>query len=405
MTSTAERERSTPAARGTGLRLALAGGGTGGHIVPGLHLLAWVNGSSAASAAPPVDDTLWFVSGRAVEADVLAGLTDAQAIERVALAIEPKDGGAPSRGRLVWRTAPAVARARRALRAHRSDVLLGLGGFTSLPAVLAARSLRIPVALLEVNARPGAATRWLAPFADRVLHVFEATLAEAREKGGAPERHVRTGAPLGPDFLVGPPAPEQQTRARVELGLDPGHPVLLVLGGSQGAGPLNAFVRDHGRALVGAGLQILHQTGPGRVHEGARELPGIRTVGYLARVDRALQAATIVLCRGGASTVVELAALRCPSFVVPYPHHKDRHQEHNARELGAGTRLVQEAELGVGLRNELIRICRPDADGERAEMRAALERSVLRDPAGADACGAERMYREICALAGFVSTS
>jgi len=399
VSSTAERERTPRAANATGLRLALAGGGTGGHVVPGMHLLAWVRERGA--TLPPIEDTLWFVSGRAVESDVLASLDSALVVDRVELPIEPRDGGAPSRGRLMWRTAPAVARARRALRGHRSQVLLGLGGFTSLPAVLAARSLRIPVALLEVNARPGSATRWLAPFADRVLHVWRGTLEEAQAKRGPQERHVCTGAPLGPDFLAGPATPEEQSRARVELGLDPGHPLVLVLGGSQGAGPLNAFVRDHARALVGAGLQILHQTGSGRLQEGCEGLPGTHTVGYLSRVDRALQAATVVLCRGGASTLAEIAALRCPAYVVPYPHHRDLHQEHNARQLGEGARIVPEAELGEDLREELIRICRPDADAERRSMRDALGRAT---PPG-DATGAERLYRELCTLAGLVSTT
>jgi UDP-N-acetylglucosamine--N-acetylmuramyl-(pentapeptide) pyrophosphoryl-undecaprenol N-acetylglucosamine transferase len=357
-----------------------------------MHLLGWVRERGA--GLPPIDDTLWFVSGRPVEADVLASLDSSIPVARVELPIEPRDGGAPSRGRLMWRTAPAVARARRALREHQSQVLLGLGGFTSLPAVLAARSLRIPVALLEVNSRPGAATRWLAPLADRVLHVWSGTLEEAQGKRGPVDRHVRTGAPLGPEFLAGPSTPEERSRARVELGLDPGHPLVLVLGGSQGAGPLNAFVREHAQGLVGAGLQILHQTGSGRLREGCEELSGTQTVGYLSRVDRALQAATVVLCRGGASTLAEVAALRCPAYVVPYPHHRDQHQEHNARQLGRGARIVPETELSVELRDELIRICRPDAEAERCSMRDALERAT---PPG-DKSGAERMYRELCSL-------
>src|SRR5690606_23048263 len=150
-----------------GLRLALAGGGTGGHLLPGRHLLAHALRAQGAV----LEDLLWFTSGREVEDRALAGLAAALGgtpSARVALAVEPPGGGAPSRLRLARCTPRAFAAARAALRRHRSGVLLGLGGFTSLPPVLAARSLGIPVLLLEVNAVPGAATRVLAPLARRV---------------------------------------------------------------------------------------------------------------------------------------------------------------------------------------------------------------------------------------------
>ncbi|MFM7296414.1 MAG: glycosyltransferase [Planctomycetota bacterium] len=143
-------DRSLPlssAARRSGLRIALAGGGTGGHIVPGRHLLAQQPGHLA--------DVLWFCTGRPVEERAFAGIEadlDGVSIERVALALEPDGGGAPRISGLALRTLPAVRAARAALRAHRSEVLVGLGGFTCLPSVLAARSLGIPVALISSSA-------------------------------------------------------------------------------------------------------------------------------------------------------------------------------------------------------------------------------------------------------------
>jgi UDP-N-acetylglucosamine--N-acetylmuramyl-(pentapeptide) pyrophosphoryl-undecaprenol N-acetylglucosamine transferase len=367
------------------LRVALAGGGTGGHIVPGLHLL------SEESARTAIADVVWFQTGRAVEERVLAGLElrlGEIALSRVTLELEPEGGGAPSASRLASRTLPAVRVARRALASHQSEVLLGLGGFTSLPAVLAARSLGIPVALLEINASVGRATRWLAPFASRVLHAWRATLPPSPGP-----RHAWIGPPLAPAFAEGAPSDASALRSRAEEGFDAARPLLLVLGGSQGALGLNRFVAAHASLLAEHGAQILHQVGPGRMGEAGAPRAGYRAVEYVADVPRALRAATLVLCRGGASTLAELGALRRPAWVVPYPHHADQHQERNARELGAGVRIVQERSLDAGAARELARLLSPSGSGDRAAMAAALEGLVPLD-------ASRRLLRELAALAG-----
>ncbi|MFO1011738.1 MAG: UDP-N-acetylglucosamine--N-acetylmuramyl-(pentapeptide) pyrophosphoryl-undecaprenol N-acetylglucosamine transferase [Planctomycetota bacterium] len=373
------------------LRLAFAGGGTGGHIVPGLHLLGTANEAAARRAnAPVVEDVLWFTSGRGVEERVLSGIDRVRgsaAVERVPLPLEPGGGGAPSRSALVLRTPRAVMRARSALVRHRAQVLLGLGGFTALPAVLAARSLGIPVALVEINASPGAATRWLARFSARVFHAWRGTLAASP---GA--QNVFTGAPLAPEFTRGAPPLEAVERARAELGFDPERPLLLVLGGSQGAAGLNQFARTHAPAIVASGVQVLHQTGPGRSSEGLPSFTGYRAQEYLDPAWRALAASTAVLCRGGASTLAEIAALRRPAVVVPYPHHVDRHQEKNALELGEGVRIVHEERLGVSVRQDLVRLCEPAGANERARMSAALAHAVPLD-------GGVRILEELAVLA------
>ncbi len=366
------------------LRIALAGGGTGGHIVPGLHLLA------APRARQIVEDVLWFQTGRAVEARVLAGaearLSPAQ-LERVTLALEPEGGGAPSLSRLAIHTLPAVLRARRALREHRSHVLVGLGGFTSLPAVLAARSLGLPTALLEINAHAGRATRWLASSSTRVLHAWKSTLPE-----GAGPRDVLIGPPLAPEFEAGEPSEAQSAQAREELGFDPSKPLLAVLGGSQGAGGINRFVAEYAPFWIHDGISVLHQTGPGRRAEGPLDGGGYLGVEYVHDVPKALRASSLVLCRGGASSLAEIGAMRRPAWIVPYPHHKDRHQESNARELRAGARIVQESELSAELARELLRLCGTSGADERRAMALALQGIV---PLG----GASRMFEEVEQLA------
>lgn len=383
MTSGAAEISSAPrAARGagdsaavppaSGLRLALAGGGTGGHLLPGRHLLAHALRSGEAALA----DLLWFTSGREVEDRALAGLEaelGAVPYERVVLGVEPPGGGAPSRLRLARATPRAFAAARAALRRHRSEVLLGLGGFTTLPPVLAARSLGIPVLLLEVNAVPGAATRVLAPLARRVLHAFRSGVP------GAGARHLFVGPLLPPGLGAG--SEVDAGGARAALALEARHPLLLVLGGSQGAGSLNAFARAHAAGWCAAGLQVLHQTGPTRLHEGAPPMPGYRAFEFSTEVPRLLRAATLVLCRGGASTLLEVAAAGAPALVVPYPHAAGRHQHHNARELGEGVRVVEDAELDEPLARELVRLCGEAGARERAAMRAALRAAVPLDGA------------------------
>ncbi len=375
--------RPTPASARHGLsslRLALAGGGTGGHLVPGLHVL-----EHAGTRGGPAD-LVWFTSGREVEARVLAGLAERLAptpVERVVLELEPRGGGAPSRTRLVLRTPPSVMAARVALVRHRPDVLLALGGFTCLPAVIAARSLKIPVALLEINAARGAATRWLARFASRVFHAWPSTVPESArldaEIGYGAHRVV--GPPLASNFARGAVDAERARAARRELGFHPERPLLIVLGGSQGALGLNRFVREHAASLLVHGLQVLHQTGPARGGEAAPALPGYRSVEYIDAMHTALCASTLALTRGGASTLAEIAALRVPALVVPYPHHADRHQERNARVFGAGVRIVDERELVPSFAGEIVRLAIAAGAPERERMQQALASSVPLDAA------------------------
>lgn len=367
--------------------------------MPGLNVCRGALARTKANADRVVlADVLWLTSGRAVEEPVLAGLGEmlrAVPWERVVLALEPRGGGAPSRAALVWRTAPAVVRARRALAAHGSRVLLGLGGFTCLPAVLAARSLGIPVALLEMNASSGTATRWLAPFARVVMHAWKGSLS--RRGAGATAHvhagHVHVGPPLAPEFDGREIPPAEQAGARADLGFDPDRPLLLVLGGSQGASALNTFVRSHAPALVAGGLQILHQTGPAKLGEGCQPFTGYRAVEYVARVHRALSAATLVLTRGGASTLAEIAAIGRPALVVPYPHHEDRHQERNAAELGLGVRIVPEERLDLALRAEIQRLASPAGLAEREAMALALRGAQTAE-------GAQRILAALNGLAG-----
>ncbi|QDU84318.1 UDP-N-acetylglucosamine--N-acetylmuramyl-(pentapeptide) pyrophosphoryl-undecaprenol N-acetylglucosamine transferase MurG [Planctomycetes bacterium Pla163] len=350
------------------LRIALAGGGTGGHLVPALGLLRH------GVAGGRVESVHWFTTGRPVETRVLGDLAEVLGVPATTSALRLEGPrGAPGRLRQAVDLPRAVLRARRELRAFRPDVLIGTGGFGSTPGVLAARLCGVPVVLLEVNARPGTAVRWLGPLSAAVCHSMAGSLPIGAPAGG---RHRHTGPPL-------PPVLDEQTEREGDRTGDPDGaatgPRLLVLGGSQGAGGLNAFVARSAQALVAAGVHVVHQVGPGRLGEGAAGLvAGPGSYGaheYLDGVPDELRRATVVLCRGGAATLVEVAAARTPAVVVPYPHHTDRHQWHNALELGAGARIVEESSLAAdpeALCNWLVQLCGAGGARDRDRMAAAL---------------------------------
>jgi UDP-N-acetylglucosamine--N-acetylmuramyl-(pentapeptide) pyrophosphoryl-undecaprenol N-acetylglucosamine transferase len=230
--------------------------------------------------------------------------------------------------------------ARRLFRTHRPDAVLAMGGFTSAPPVLAARGRRTRTFLHESNTIPGRANRWLARVVDCAFVGFPQT-----ESRLAAREVVITGTPVRPQFQS-----RDAAACRTALGLDPARPVVLVTGGSQGASGLNQMVMDTLPTLVRHSLQWqwLHLTGP---HDVDRVKPiyarhGLRAVvhPFLAEMDLALGAATACISRAGASSLAELAAVRLPSLLVPFPSAADNHQFHNARafeETGAAQMLQQ----------------------------------------------------------------
>ncbi len=364
----------------TGLRLAISGGGTGGHIVPGLHLLEHLRESGG-----DLGDLVWFGSGRGVEERVLkhlTGRTGRAPVEVLSLALEPRSGGAPSWVGLAVRTAPSVQHVRQALRAHRTQVVLGLGGFVTAPVALAARSLGIPMALLEINSVVGKANQWLSPLCQRVYHAWEETVP-----ADAGQRHLHMGPPVSPRLE---PTDGESSRSAAKdcLGFEVGRPLLVVLGGSQGAQAINLALAAGSGTLVEKGISILHQVGPGKMDQAAElqfcqvwKLPGsYRAVEYVDEMDLALRAADLVLCRGGASTMAEVAAVQTPAWVVPYTHHRDNHQTHNAQQLGDGVRIVPESTL-EGALAEVPGFMGEGGAAERERMRRALGRCVPRNAA------------------------
>ncbi|MBI2900748.1 MAG: UDP-N-acetylglucosamine--N-acetylmuramyl-(pentapeptide) pyrophosphoryl-undecaprenol N-acetylglucosamine transferase [Planctomycetes bacterium] len=274
-----------------------AGGGTGGHLYPGIALAQSLSGRR-----------LFLCTERPFDRSAL----DAA---RLPYRVLPSPRLSPS---FPVRFGRAVAESLRALREFRPDVLVGLGGYGSVPPVAAAMLLGIPYVLLEQNIRPGKANRALAPMAARVYAQWRETRL--------PGRVVAAGSPIRPGLRR---IPKSQACAR--LGLDPDRPTVLVLGGSQGAGALNALDLD---------VQTIRITGRGRTARGTVVLE------YLDEMELAYSAADLAVSRAGALAIAELACFGLPTVLVPYPHAADDHQRANARALGDAVWVVEESEIG-----------------------------------------------------------
>jgi UDP-N-acetylglucosamine--N-acetylmuramyl-(pentapeptide) pyrophosphoryl-undecaprenol N-acetylglucosamine transferase len=229
-----------------------------------------------------------------------------------------------------------VRAARSVLTRVRADVVVGFGGYVALPAYLAARG-RVPIVVHEANARAGLANKVGARFAARVAAAVPGTGLPGAEVIGIPLRRSISGLDR----------PALRGQAREHYGLPVDGPVLLVFGGSQGAGRINTALTEAAPGLRAAGVAVLHAHGAR--HEALPDPHGDgRYVGlpYLERMDLAYAAADAVLCRSGAITVAEVSAVGLPAVYVPLPHGNGE-QALNATPVVAagGGVLVPDAEL------------------------------------------------------------
>ena len=314
---------------GAGATILIATGGTAGHIEPAL---------SVADALREVDPQVrihFLGSRRGLETTIIPErgyplhVVDASPMPR------GLHRGAVSALRQIRR---AARQAGEVLDTLRPAVVVGFGGYASAPAYLAARRRRVPVVIHEANARPGLANRLGARRAARVLTSSSVPWAGAR--------HV--GLPLRPAIALLDRA-ALRADARAELGIDPGRPLLLVFGGSQGARRINDALAGALPRILDAGVDVLHLHGaanaaiPPTTDKG---WPGYHALSYLARMDLAYAAADLALCRAGAMTCGELAAVGLPAIYVPLPVGNGE-QRLNALPVVAagGGLLIPDAEL------------------------------------------------------------
>lgn len=367
-------------------RFLISCGGTGGHLSPGIAL---AEGLRARGHEPRL-----LISRKQVDARLSAKYPDF-GFERMPGA---GFGWSP---RAFLRCAGSQAQAfwfcTRLIRRFRPQAVIGFGGFTSAPLVLAARVCGVPAALHESNRVPGRAVRTLGRLASRVY------LPPGVFVPGIPAAVTRhAGQPVRREIARRP-----QAAARAALGLEPDRRVLVVLGGSQGAGPLNGWVRAQREALAAEGIQLYVVTGLGKgdaaVLEGtAKSGARVRAVfvPFSDRMAELLSAADLVLSRAGAGTLAELARCETPAILVPFPQAADDHQRANAEyfaQQGGGVVVPQDrlggllplvlALIGDDARLDVWRghLRRLESDGALDALLNDFETIARGEPGGGDA--------------------
>ena len=319
---------------GTLRSVVLAGGGTGGHIYP---LLAFAD--CLRRHDPDVQITC-LGTPRGLENELIppAGY-DLRHVPAYQL---PRTANLD-----LVRTPHRMWRASRAAGAIMDEVkaeaVVGFGGYVSVPAYLAAWKRELPLLIHEVNVPPGVANRLGMKMTSNIAVGFPHQLGQVESLRGA--RLV--GVPLR-QSITGLDRAAQREAARTHFGLRPDLPTLFVSGGSQGARSINLAVAGAAKAISAAGIQVLHVIG---ARNDAVDIPTdlphpYVTLPYLDEMELGYAAADLMLCRGGAMTCAEVAALGLPAVFVPYPH-SNREQYRNARPVvdAGGGLLVDDGEL------------------------------------------------------------
>jgi UDP-N-acetylglucosamine--N-acetylmuramyl-(pentapeptide) pyrophosphoryl-undecaprenol N-acetylglucosamine transferase len=309
--------------------VAIACGGTGGHLFPGLAIAGELQrrGCDVALLISPKD-----IDQQAVKT--------AQGVEIFTLpAVGLQDRNYFSFGLSFLKSYLA---ANKIFRSRRPAAVLAMGGFTSAPPVLAARKFGAKTFLHESNTIPGKANRFLSRFVDAAFIGFPEASARLSSR-----KTLVTGTPVRPQFAQ---SATRNPQSAIALGLDPNLPTVLIVGGSQGARGLNDLVLSALPLLAGKSWQWLHLTGAADFEkvQAAYAQSGIKAVvkPFLAEMDLALGAATACVSRAGASSLAEIAAVRLPSALVPLPTSADNHQFFNAtafEKTGAARLLDQKS--------------------------------------------------------------
>jgi UDP-N-acetylglucosamine--N-acetylmuramyl-(pentapeptide) pyrophosphoryl-undecaprenol N-acetylglucosamine transferase len=302
------------------MKVVIAGGGTGGHLYPGISIAREL-------LRMPGNEVLFVGTEQGIEARVLPkeGLP-----LRFITAGKLKGMGVASVLKTLITLPRSVYQSLRLLREARPDVALGVGGYASAPVMFSGWLLRVPTIIVEPNSYAGLANRMLAALVDRVVLCFPGT----NRMNFFPGKKTVVTGPLARKGI------DQGNREKAlkDFGLAQGKFTVLVFGGSGGAHAINMAMKEAARLLADMqNLQVLHQTGDKDVEEvkaGYRDAKMRAAVfPYIYDMAGAYAAADLVVSRSGATTVAELAVCGKPAVLIPYPFAADNHQEYNARTL------------------------------------------------------------------------
>ena len=362
------------------MRVLIAGGGTGGHLYPGIALARELRRRDAAThvsfvgTATGIEARVLPHEGFPLDLIRVAGMKGKSRVDRL-------------KGLLLLPFAALDAWG--VISRQRPDIVIGVGGFASGPVLAIAAARGYPTMLLEQNALPGLTNRLLARVVRAAALNFEAA------KTYFPRTGFVAGNPVRPEFF---PAQNEEANDRSKQPHDAAR--VLIFGGSQGAHAINVAMVEAASRLAAAGvaLAITHQTGERDLDlvRTAYQRAGIaaRSEAFIYEIDREMKAADVVMCRSGATTLAELAASGTPSILVPLPNSTDDHQRRNAEVFaasGAGV-VIEERDLPAVLADAL-RALVGDAERRRTMSRAA--RTMARaDAAERIADRAEQLVRD-----------
>jgi UDP-N-acetylglucosamine--N-acetylmuramyl-(pentapeptide) pyrophosphoryl-undecaprenol N-acetylglucosamine transferase len=342
--------------------IAIACGGTGGHLFPGVAVADQLRRRGALVAL--------LISPKEVDQQAVKSIPDVEIITLPAVGLQNRNYFSFARSfAQSWQTA------RKLFRRRPPQAVLAMGGFTSAPPVFAAKWSGARTFLHESNTIPGRANRLLARYVDEAFVGFPEAAGRLKTR-----KITVTGTPVRSQLrAVSPAAGNGAAACRTQLGLLPDRPTVLVVGGSQGASGLNQMVLSALPRLAARNWQWLHLTGN---QDFAKVKSAYATFGltavvkpFLAEMELALGAATACVSRAGASSLAELAAGRLPALLVPFPAAADHHQLFNAAAFartGAAKLLEQKQatpEMVAPLLIELV-----EHAGSRANFQAALGR-------------------------------
>jgi len=334
-----------------------AGGGTGGHVYPGLAV------AGELAVLRPDAKVVFACSDRPIDRQILEPTPYAIVVQPV----QPLPRSITAAAKFIRRYMASALQARQLIADLRPAAVLGLGGFAAAPVVCRAAKCRVRTAMLNPDAVPGKANRMLARRADAIFTAFAATADKFPAAARAKVRHV--GCPVRREFIS---ADRQQ--ALDHFGLRGDRKTLVINGGSLGAASINQAVALLAGELgeLGGTWQVLMITGKDKAGAALDAGGGlsVRVLDYCQRMDLAYAAADLSIGRAGAGTVAELGATATPAVLMPYPYHADQHQRLNAAELcQAGAAIIVD-------------------DSKNAEINAARLREallpILRDPARLD---------------------
>lgn len=316
------------------IRVIIAGGGTGGHLFPGIAI------ATGLRARCDDMDILFVVGRKKMEKAII----DKAGFEARSIDIEGMLGkGMFGRMRALIKVLISLIQSLVIVRDFRPHLIVGVGGYSSGPVCLVARLLRVPTAIHEQNSFPGLTNRMLAPLVKKVFISFEESRRYFKRQDV-----LLTGNPVRDELLHGRPVAKPAN----------GRFTILVVGGSQGARAINRAVVAALKVLNKQGLHpfVIHQTGKAHVKEIRDEYQSHGLAGdvreFIDDMSSAYGRADLVVCRAGATTLAELTALGKPSILIPYPYAAHQHQEVNARALVAagGADMIIENDLdGAGL--------------------------------------------------------